>query len=546
MVARTSRSTYHLAAFVLACIALILSTSYIGSATTFASPEDQAPEASEHTSNQLQLDLDTDEVTAGEAIEISGAGFSPGGHIEFRFGTTDVDSTNADANGEFTIALTTPTRIDTGRNELTAVDGETGRTATAALTINDTAETIGTPLVTIDPTSAYPGEAVNVTGTHFSSGPIELMFNGESLPEANAGDGGAFSTIVNIPPELQPGEYEVVAVDENDQRATAALTVLQEADEHGQAAVLELTTNTTQVQIGDTLRLRVEGPEDFLAEHSTQNDAPPLTPHSELTNTIGQRGTFVETEPQLTDSGDGYRTFEYVVPEYQPTTNVFDDVGAITHGVYFTFFIEIENAESEGDDSPGVTSNEVTVVVNGSGTDHTTEDTDRETASALTIDPEQIDLEEFVGDPDESAGIHHRIDELTPGTETHYTVNGPEHVERITQSTAANDQGVVEFTIYGQEASATSAYLGDYTTTITFNEDNGISGELTGEFAVTGQPPAGQPGDPDELEPLGIRLATTGGNHTALFVFVGLLLAAGGAIVVFTNRSRLFDTEEPV
>src|SRR5699024_4871632 len=185
---------------------------------------------------------------------------------------------------------------------------------------------------------------------------------------------------------------------ENGREATAQLTVSADEDA-SRTPELGLTTNTTEVQVGDTIRLRLEGPEELLAEHSTSDGPSDVTPHSELTNTIGQRGVSTETGPILVDSDDGYRIFEYQVPAHQPTNNVFDDVGTITHGVYFTFFTTEDSASStENPEGTTITSNEITIVVNEtSAQPETAGAAISEHNAVLILQPEELELRDLVG-----------------------------------------------------------------------------------------------------------------------------------------------------
>lgn len=461
--------------------------------------------------------------------------------------TDPLDSVTADAHGDFRFATAPPGRKNTGPNELTAVDTDSGETTTAAVAITETPETTSTPELVVDPTSTTAGEAINVSGTHFATGNIEIELEGELLVEAHADDDGTFSTIIQLTGNLEAGEYVLTAYDENGREATAQLTVSADEDA-SRTPELGLTTNTTEVQVGDTIRLRLEGPEELLAEHSTNDGSPDVTPHSELTNTIGQRGVFTETGPTLVDSGDGYHIFEYQVPAHQPTNNVFDDVGAITHGVYFTFFTTVDSASStENPEGTSITSNEITIVVNETSAQPETAGTPlSETDAVLILQPEELELRDFVGDPEEGAGVLHRVEDLTPGTQVHYTISGPANVEVLTQDVTADEAGTVEFRVHGFASATRSVYLGTYTTAITVDGRSEQAGELANNFTVTGQTPTNEAQPPGQLEQLGVSLATTDSPHTMVLVLTGLLLIAGGAIAVYTNRARLFDPKDRV
>lgn len=169
---------------------------------------------------------------------------------------------------------------------------------------------------------------------------------------------------------------------------------------------------------------------------------------------------------------------------------------------------------------------------------------------ALTIDPEEITLEDFVGDPDDGAGVTHVVEGLEPGAEITYTVTGPEGVNDFEQTRSVDENGVLEFVIHGFEGPNPEVYLGEYTTVVTFVNEDGETEQLTGSFSVvTGEDDeAGTDEDDDAAEPVadtsadinGTDLAQTGATSGQLALIAGGLLLLGGAFVVFANRARLF------
>lgn len=184
------------------------------------------------------------------------------------------------------------------------------------------------------------------------------------------------------------------------------------------------------------------------------------------------------------------------------------------------------------------------------------------TEPALIIDPEEIALEDFVqSDPeDDDAGVDHRVEGLEPGTAVSYTVTGPEGVTDFTQNRTADDEGVLEFVIHGFDVADPTVYLGDYTTVVTYDNEEDETAELSGSFAVVaddGTPAAGDGGDEtpdlgtddDSAAPAGgtssnlnndTGLAQTGATGVHLGLLAGALLLVGGAFVAFANRARLF------
>lgn len=210
-----------------------------------------------------------------------------------------------------------------------------------------------------------------------------------------------------------------------------------------------------------------------------------------------------------------------------------------------------------------------------------TEDLDR-VDPALAVDQDEILLEDFVGDPEEGNGVLHTITGVAPGTELEYSVDTPANIAPFSSSqpAVANDEGEAEFWIHGYEGGNISSYLGDYTTVVTYEDEEDEEQELTASFSVveaeddvvtpvvetedpTDEPedPADQPEEPvDEAEATETQdaavegdeedtpavgssdpqLADTGASGAQLAWIAGGLLAVGGAFVLYANRARLF------
>src|SRR5699024_5883100 len=182
---------------------------------------------------------------------------------------------------------------------------------------------------------------------------------------------------------------------------------------------------------------------------------------------------------------------------------------------------------------------------------------------ALTVDPTEINLEDFVGDPEEGAGVTHNLTGMAPDTEFEYAVETPANIQPFSSSVLSDENGAAEFSIYGENADNPSVYLGDYTTIVTYVDEDGETQTLTANFSVveaddsgevtpvvdTGEPAepvADTDNDQDEAAPApavggaDAQLADTGANGTSLMWIAGGLLALGGAFVIYANRGRLF------
>jgi hypothetical protein len=172
---------------------------------------------------------------------------------------------------------------------------------------------------------------------------------------------------------------------------------------------------------------------------------------------------------------------------------------------------------------------------------------------ALTIAPETITLDDFIGDPEDGAGVTHVVENLEPGSEVTTFVTGPEGVNDYEDTELVDDEGRVEFVIYGFDVANPEVYLGEYNSVVTYIDEDGNSVELTGDFIVisgaddtaadatdddadTAAPAGGAPADLN-----GTSLADTGVNGAQLGLLAGALLLAGGAFLAYANRGRLFS-----
>src|SRR5699024_7053986 len=103
---------------------------------------------------------------------------------------------------------------------------------------------------------------------------------------------------------------------------------------------------------------------------------------------------------------------------------------------------------------------------------------------ALTIDPERIDLDDFVGDPEDGAGANHIVEGMEPGTEISYVVSGPEYVNDYESTADVDEDGVASFVIHGYDVADPAVYLGEYNTVVTYVDDAGETQTLSGSFTV--------------------------------------------------------------
>src|SRR5699024_8450914 len=84
-----------------------------------------------------------------------------------------------------------------------------------------------------------------------------------------------------------------------------------------------------------------------------------------------------------------------------------------------------------------------------------------------------------------------------------YEVTSPEGVQNFESTEHTDDNGDAEFFIHGIGGGDPSVYLGDYDTVVTFEDEEGETGELSGEFSVVenaGQDPARDPDEQLEID----------------------------------------------
>src|SRR5699024_10432429 len=112
------------------------------------------------------------------------------------------------------------------------------------------------------------------------------------------------------------------------------------------------------------------------------------------------------------------------------------------------------------------------------------DEADEAVEASLSIDPAKIKLDDFVDDPEVEAGVDHRVEGLEPGTQFTYLVSVQEIVNEFDQTGTSDDEGVAEFVIHGFEVSDPEIYLGDYTTVVTYEDADGETAELQGNFSV--------------------------------------------------------------
>lgn len=360
--------------------------------------------------------------------------------------------------------------------------------------------------ISLDSSEVEPGDDITVSGEGFEPGEeVELTLSGVVLGTVTADDDGDVEAELTIPEDTEFGDYTVTAVGaQSGNGGSASLTVIDPDD--SDPAEPSLSLDVDEVEAGGEVTAVGEGfepGEDVEFSLNPELGTAPADDDGEVTAVL--------TIPEDTDPG-----------EYALTAT---------------------GAESEREASATIT------VVDAE------EEEDPEVDPGLTVDPEEIALEDFVGEAEEGAGVEHLVVGLEPGTAVESVTVGPEHVTDYAAVHTADDNGEITFRIVGFDtAPDPSVYLGDYTTVVTFEDEDGDVTELEASFTVVADdddptPPEDDGDDDaasDDQEPAGgvsdhkggDELAQTGVSGTGLGLIAGLLLLIGGALAVFGYRGR--------
>jgi len=166
--------------------------------------------------------------TRGGAVSVSGGGFTPNEAVDLTIDgvPTPLTTLHADASGALpATTITIPYAATVGAHTLTARGATSGKTATAALTLNAVTATL-----TVTPASSARGGAVTVSGGGFAAGEsVTITIDGVSDPLAiaRAGATGLLSpTSLTIPYTATVGAHTLTATGEvSGRKATAPLTL---------------------------------------------------------------------------------------------------------------------------------------------------------------------------------------------------------------------------------------------------------------------------------------------------------------------------------
>lgn len=527
--------------------------------------DDSVSDESDFESLDLNISVEYSEAYPGELIVVSGSGFSPEGTVEidiyhYEFGSVspELETSSADQEGNFTHSLTIPHDIAPGTYELWVEDTFTQQSDWTTLDVIDTGLTDSdveiNPAIEVGPKVAHAGETIHVQGNGFTPDKsATVVFENQDAVSVNTDRDGHFLEHIDIPVDAVGGQYSVTAIDSggNSGGPTDSVYVLT-TDYALEQYDLTLIADTETVAVGDTVLLTLTGPEHILAEHG----ADLLVPKGLLLDRRDASADFIDTRLELSDSGQGYRVYAYEVPGYQPVgpartqegqyNSEWDDIGAIEPGVSLHFeskgIVEVDYTTVQEFESSSVR-----VVVQDSEAAESADPMEQpadgveseQSQPTLSVDRSEVHLDDFVGQPDDGAGVRHTVEGLEPGLDVTYTVQSPDSIENFSGEGSVTEDGIMTFVVHGFEHSTPSIYVGDYTTTVEFNDQDGNLVELSDQFAVVGDSAAVVV--PAQVEPaqLGTDLAKTGLSNTALVLIAAALLVVGILIAAFARHRRL-------
>ncbi|MBE9512500.1 MAG: IPT/TIG domain-containing protein [Chloroflexi bacterium] len=160
-----------------------------------------------------------DEGPVGTEVEINGEDFGDGEDITIKYDgdTLDIESGDdaADSSGDVDCTIIIPESI-AGDHTLTISD-ESLSEVEEVFTVE--------PEITISPTQAPPGDTATVTGTGYGKKvDVDITLDGDVVATKTTDSDGGFTVSFEVP-EVDEGDYEVTAEDEDNNDATVDFTV---------------------------------------------------------------------------------------------------------------------------------------------------------------------------------------------------------------------------------------------------------------------------------------------------------------------------------
>ncbi|MFJ4230500.1 choice-of-anchor G family protein [Cellulosimicrobium cellulans] len=186
------------------------------------------------------ITVDPTTANPGDEVTVDGTGYTPDATvtIEIRDGSgtviATVEDVPTDGDGNFTTPITVPAGTTPGSYTVVGIDDTTSTEAETPLGVGGVG--VSEPTVTVDPTTANPGDEVTVTGEGWppsTTVTVELVDeDGDVVAtvDVETDDEGSFTTPITVPDDATPGDYTVHASDDAGNEAEAPLTVVDAGD----------------------------------------------------------------------------------------------------------------------------------------------------------------------------------------------------------------------------------------------------------------------------------------------------------------------------
>ena len=167
-----------------------------------------------------EITIDPDDGPVGTEVEIEGIEFgdSEDFTVEYDGDEIDIESgdSDTDSNGEFILTVIIP-ESTAGEHTIKVLGEDSGAEPEETFTVE--------PEITVSPTEANANETATVTGTGFAGRTdFTVYLDGTELASDETDSDGSFDVDFTVP-AIASGTYDVMALDEDDNEATAELSI---------------------------------------------------------------------------------------------------------------------------------------------------------------------------------------------------------------------------------------------------------------------------------------------------------------------------------
>jgi len=214
---------------------------------TYKGEDNYIEAVAEFTVIMSVIELDSDEGKVDTEVEITGTDFSSREDIEVEYDGDEIPiesgDTKTDSDGEFTCTVIIP-ESTAGDHTIVVIDAD-GREGSATFTVE--------PEIALDPASAAPGAEVTVAGTGFGDkSDVTISLDTSTVANVETTSDGSFEGTFTVPATAS-GSYTVKAKDEDNNQATADLTIA------ANITVNPITTLAAAGNVGQNITVRGAG-----------------------------------------------------------------------------------------------------------------------------------------------------------------------------------------------------------------------------------------------------------------------------------------------